>query len=188
MATVSALSQQSIQRFFKVISSGSDDAISSAIVDLEYDNASAVGSDVSDTTFECLERAWKTIAGRASGTFAVAFWFCNTYGKFNAEQKERTKTLFADTYGAILNDAAALEVAEWFGTFVDETSLRFVTRWLDDWSSMTEAARCGLDGFFFDSFDLQKRRNSSVYNERLILLEQRYDILRPRHPLSLPRH
>lgn len=188
MATVSAMSQQNTQRFFEAISSGSDDAISSAIVDLEYDDPSVVGGGVSDTIFERIKQAWKAVAGRPSGAFPVAFWFCHSYGKFNAMQKERTRTLLAETYGSILNRAAALEVAEWFGAFADEIALHFVERWLDEWSSMTDAARLGLDGFFFDSFELQKREKNSAYFERLILLEQRYDTLRPRHPLSLPRH
>ncbi|MBL8298009.1 MAG: hypothetical protein JNN30_06610 [Rhodanobacteraceae bacterium] len=188
LATVSAMTRKSIRQFFEAISSGSDDAISSAIVDLEYDTPSAVGSDVPDAVFECIEQGWKTIVRRASGTFPVVFWFCHSYNKFSAAQKERARTLLVETYGSILNDATALEVAEWFGTFADETSLRFAEQWLDRWPSMTDAARFDLDGFFDDSFDPQKNGRNSAYSEQLSLLERRYDTLRPRNPLSLPRH
>lgn len=185
---VTTMNQNNIQQLFEAISSGSDDAISSAIVDLEYDEPTVIGGGIPDGVFDCLARACEASAGRASGSLPVVSWFPYSSSKFTPVQKGRARKLIADLYGSIVDSAAALTAAEWFGAFADETSLQFAARWLDEWASMTDAAQSGLDGFFFDSFELQELRKDSAYLERLILLEQRYDALPPRHPLSLPRH
>jgi hypothetical protein len=185
---VNAMNQRDIDHFLDIIESGCADAITDAIGELEFNERAGLNGGVRDSVFGCLELAWKAIAGRTSGALPVMLWFSFSFSKFDRTQKERSRTLVADSYGSIVDYAAADEAAQWFGGFPDETSLRFAERWLDDWTSMSDAARVGLNGFFRDAFDLYKHRGDRSYIERLILLEQRYDKLLPRSALALPRH
>ena len=67
---VANMNQQNVQQLFEAISSGSDDAISSAIVDLEYDEPATFGGGIPDSVFDCLTRACEASAGRASGSLS----------------------------------------------------------------------------------------------------------------------
>lgn len=168
------------------IAAGNSDEIVEAIwdVDLGIPGNRWTQSDLLD----CLIDAWAVVCERPAGAFQVLLWFERSLRKLSLEERERVRRVVSESYGKLTDGQTTLEVAEWFGGFGSEESLKFITYWLDCWESMASDQKKCLDGFFREAFEVTEGRPDTTIFDQLIALEARYDALRPPSPGVPPRH
>lgn len=174
------------EKLTATIVSGNSDEIVEAIGDAEFgmpDNGWT-----QDKLLDCLISAWEFACHAPSGAFHVLFWFERSLRNLSLEQRDRVRKVVSESYGKTIEGLTTLEIAEWFGGFGTEESMKFIIYWLDRWESMTDDQKNCLDGFFREAFEVTEGRPDTTIFDQLIALEARYDVLRPPSPGVPPRH
>lgn len=122
------------------------------VLDLEDESASGPSTRL----FERVLEVAAYLSAHQTCAWQVFIWLEQHYSSMSDEQKRKTREFIRSNFGGIVEDTAALEIAEWVGRFGDEWALSLIEEWIARRAtfrpSNAECISAALSQFLDDSY------------------------------------
>jgi hypothetical protein len=125
---IDAVPGRALEGLWSAVKADDPNQVSVCLIVLDREDESADGP--SNRLFERVLEVAGYVSAHGICAWQVFIWFELHYSSMSDEQKRKTRDFMAANYGGIVEDTAALEVAEWVGRFGNEWALSLIEEWI----------------------------------------------------------